>query len=96
MAATDWFTQDRFGMFIHFGLYSNPAGVWNGKKNRHPYSEWLQASEHVPRPEYQQLAEIFNPDKFGSSVKSVGKISFPSPPCQSNNLAQDQKLSLKK
>ncbi len=36
MAATDWFTHDRFGMFIHWGLYSNPAGVWKGKKNSHP------------------------------------------------------------
>ena len=27
---TGWFDEARFGMFIHFGLYSIPAGVWNG------------------------------------------------------------------
>ena len=42
-----WFEKARFGMFIHWGLYSNPAGVWQGKKNKHPYAEWLQASEPV-------------------------------------------------
>jgi alpha-L-fucosidase len=33
-------------MFIHWGLYSVPAGIWHGKKATHPYAEWLQASEH--------------------------------------------------
>jgi alpha-L-fucosidase len=28
---TQWFTDARFGMFIHFGLYSIPAGVWEGR-----------------------------------------------------------------
>jgi alpha-L-fucosidase len=59
-----WFPDARFGMFIHWGLYSNPAGVWKGKKNKHPYGEWLQASEHVPRPEYRRLAASFNPTAF--------------------------------
>jgi len=64
MASTEWFTHDRFGMFIHWGLYSIPAGVWKGKKNRHPYAEWLQASEHVPRAEYRELAGQFSPQAF--------------------------------
>lgn len=64
MANTEWFTQARFGMFIHWGLYSNPAGIWKGKKNRHPYSEWLQASEKIPREEYRRLTEQFNPRFF--------------------------------
>jgi len=51
-------------MFIHWGLYSNPAGVWEGKKITHEYSEWLQASEWIPRSEYRKLAEIFNPVEF--------------------------------
>ncbi|CAA6679204.1 MULTISPECIES: alpha-L-fucosidase [unclassified Lentimonas] len=64
MTSTAWFTHDRFGMFIHWGLYSNPAGVWKGQKMKHPYSEWLQASEHIPREEYRALAASFNPSDF--------------------------------
>ncbi len=64
MASTKWFSDARFGMFIHWGLYSNPAGVWKGGKIQHAYSEWLQASEHIPRVEYRELAKQFNPDKF--------------------------------
>jgi alpha-L-fucosidase len=59
-----WFAEDRFGMFVHFGLYSTPAGVWKGKRIKHPYAEWLQGSERVPRSEYQQLAKQFNPVGF--------------------------------
>lgn len=65
---TQWFTDARFGMFIHWGLYSNPAGMWQGKKNKHPYAEWLQASEHVPRPIYQRLAAEFNPTAFDADA----------------------------
>ncbi len=64
MTSTDWFREARFGMFVHWGLYSTPAGVWKGKKIEHPYSEWLQASEHIPRSEYRELAKTFNPNKF--------------------------------
>ena len=66
MRSTDWFTDARFGMFIHWGLYSNPAGVWQGRKIKHPYAEWLQASEHIPRPQYKALAREFNPDGFNA------------------------------
>jgi len=64
MANTDWFTDGRFGMFVHWGIYSNPAGVWQGIKITHPYSEWLQASEGIPRAEYRKLADHFNPEGF--------------------------------
>jgi len=81
MARTDWFVHDRFGMFVHWGLYSIPAGVWNGRRNRHPYSEWLQASEHVPRTEYRKLAAQFNPvafdaDAWMSEVRNAGMKYF--------------------
>ncbi|TVR61810.1 MAG: alpha-L-fucosidase [Spirochaetaceae bacterium] len=63
---TDWFSHDRFGMFVHWGLYSAPGGVWNGEKANHPYSEWLQAGNQVPRLEYRRLAESFNPTAFNA------------------------------
>ena len=47
---TGWFVQDRFGMFIHFGLYS--------VLGRH---EWAMEMEGIPVDEYQKLADQFNP-----------------------------------
>lgn len=81
MASTDWFTDARFGMFVHWGLYSNPAGVWKGSKIRHRYSEWLQASEHIPRVEYRELAKLFNPagfdaDEWISEARNAGMKYF--------------------
>lgn len=63
-----WFSDSRFGMFVHWGLYSNPAGMWQGHKATHPYAEWLQASEHIPRPEYRKLAAAFNPTAFDADA----------------------------
>lgn len=68
MADTTWFSNDRFDMFIHWGLYSTPAGVWRGEKIARNYSEWLQASETVPRAEYRKLAELFNPSGFDAEA----------------------------
>ena len=48
---TSWFMKDRFGMFIHFGLYSVPA--------RH---EWIKNTEQMTDAEYDKYFEFFNPD----------------------------------
>jgi len=45
-----WWHEARFGMFIHFGLYS--------VLGRH---EWAMEQEGIPVAEYQQLAKQFNP-----------------------------------
>ena len=47
---TSWFVQDRFGIFLHWGLYSLPA--------RH---EWAQSREELPPEAYRQYFERFNP-----------------------------------
>ena len=52
-ARTDWFVHDRFGLFIHFGLYS--AGA------RH---EWLKKRETMTTEEYQPLFDHFDPDLY--------------------------------
>ncbi|MCK4245029.1 MAG: alpha-L-fucosidase [Candidatus Omnitrophica bacterium] len=59
----DWFKEARFGMFIHWGLYSIPAGEWKGKKGGH-YGEWIMSDAKIPRAEYEQLAQRFNPLRF--------------------------------
>lgn len=68
MARTDWFEHDRFGMFVHWGLYSIPAGIWKGKRMKHPYSEWIQGAERLPRGEYRALASQFDPVNFDADA----------------------------
>lgn len=58
-----WFDAARFGMFIHWGLYAQPAGVWKGKKNPHA-CEWLQCNAKIPVSEYEPLIKTFNPTKY--------------------------------
>jgi len=56
-----WFNQDRFGLFIHWGVYSVPAGEWDGKKN---YGEWFMEETKMPVSQYEKYAQQFNPVKF--------------------------------
>jgi len=50
---TQWFVHDRFGMFIHFGLYAMPA--------RH---EWVMTREQMSQEQYRKYFERFDPDLF--------------------------------
>ena len=45
-----WFTQARFGMFLHWGLYSIPAR-----------GEWIRSTEEMPEEEYMKYFDEFNP-----------------------------------
>ena len=48
-----WWQEARFGMFIHWGVYS---GEGRG--------EWIMHQEHIPYAEYRQIAERFQPQEF--------------------------------
>jgi len=48
-----WWTEARFGMFIHWGLYAQAA--------RH---EWVKKRERISDEDYQKYFEMFNPDLF--------------------------------
>jgi len=48
-----WWTESRFGMFIHWGLYALPA--------RH---EWVKNYERMTNEQYQKYFELFNPDLY--------------------------------
>ena len=61
-ARMKWFNESRFGMFIHWGLYSIPAGEWPGKGNRH--AEWIRETAQIPVGEYEKLMPKFNPVKY--------------------------------
>jgi alpha-L-fucosidase len=69
-ADTGWFVRDRFGMFIHWGLYALGA--------RH---EWLKNRERLTDERYQRYFEHFDPDlydpkKWARAAKNAGMKYF--------------------
>jgi alpha-L-fucosidase len=60
-----WWRDARFGLFIHWGVYSVPAGEWNGKTN---YAEWFLEETHMPVSQYEKFAQQFNPVKFDAKA----------------------------
>jgi alpha-L-fucosidase len=62
----DWFRKARFGMFIHWGLYSVPGGEWNGK-DVPGAGEWLMYDAKIKPRDYEPLREQFNPVKFDAN-----------------------------
>lgn len=58
-----WWHEARFGMFIHWGLYAKLAGEWNGEKIP-GIGEWIMRNAKIPIPEYEKLANDFNPVEF--------------------------------
>jgi alpha-L-fucosidase len=76
-ATFDWFKDAKYGMFIHWGLYSQPGGIWKGTKiddMRSPHvAEWIMHAAKIPRAEYAELAAKFNPVKFNPD--SIAKLA---------------------
>jgi alpha-L-fucosidase len=60
-----WWREARFGMFIHWGLYSVPAGEWNGRTN---YAEWILEDAKIPVSRYEKFADEFNPTQFDANA----------------------------
>lgn len=60
----EWWHDAHFGLFIHWGLYSIPAGVWEGRSSEKNYAEWSMHNLEIPFEEYSKLATQFNPVKF--------------------------------
>ena len=65
-----WWTEARFGMFIHWGLYAMPA--------RH---EWVKNRERITDEDYRKYFELFNPDlynprEWARAAKNAGMKYF--------------------
>ncbi|WP_246104143.1 alpha-L-fucosidase [Mucilaginibacter corticis] len=58
-----WWSKARFGMFIHWGVYSVPAGVYDGKKMP-GLGEWIMHDGKIPVDTYQAYAKDFNPTAY--------------------------------
>jgi alpha-L-fucosidase len=63
----------KFGMFIHWGVYSKLGGVWKGVKivpethgNQATIGEWIMYSAKISRDEYREVAKTFNPVGFNA------------------------------
>lgn len=62
----EWYRHDRFGMFIHWGLYAIPAR-----------GEWVRSAEQIPEEEYMPFFDEFNPvdfdpKKWAKAAKEAG------------------------
>ena len=60
-----WWREARFGMFIHWGLYSIPAGTWDDKQIP-GIGEWIMNNASIPVADYKALAQQFNPTGFNA------------------------------
>lgn len=63
---TQWFLNERFGMFIHWGLYAIPAR-----------GEWVRSIEKISNEDYQEYFDEFNPvrynpNKWAEAAKNAG------------------------
>lgn len=63
---TKWFDNARFGMFIHWGLYSAAEGMWKGERLRYAnnYAEWIRYRNRISKEEYGELAKRFDWNKI--------------------------------
>lgn len=63
-----WYSEAKFGCFVHWGVYSVPAGIWNGKMYK-GYSEHLMRQAQIPINKYQEeLVKPFNPTGFDAET----------------------------
>jgi alpha-L-fucosidase len=62
-----WWRDAKFGMFIHWGLYAIPAGIWNDRKFAGT-DEHIMKRARIPVADYEKLAEKFNPIAFDADA----------------------------
>ncbi|MCW3467979.1 alpha-L-fucosidase [Chitinophaga nivalis] len=72
-----WFSEAKFGLFIHWGLYAQLAGKWNDS-SYYGSGEWIMQRAKAPAAAYAQVASSFNPVKFDAEawVKTAKASGF--------------------
>ena len=58
-----WYADAKIGLFIHWGPYAIPGGVWEGMETP-GMSEHIRSQANIPRDVYEKMALSFNPDDF--------------------------------
>lgn len=61
--AIERWQDERFGMFVHWGVYAVPAGIHNGKPVRH-LGEWIMHHGRIPKDDYRKYAERFTAENY--------------------------------
>ncbi|MCL5129181.1 alpha-L-fucosidase [Algibacter sp. L4_22] len=67
-----WFNDAKYGMFIHFGLYSQLGGIYKGNEEGR-YAEWIQSNQDIPTDEYAKLINTWDPKDF--NAKKIVKLA---------------------
>ena len=65
-AALQYFREAKFGLFIHYGLFSLLEGYWQGEHSKS--AEWVQFRGKIRVNEYEKLAAKFTADKFDADI----------------------------
>lgn len=74
-AIQDWH-DNKYSMFIHFGVYSELGGVWQGKPVTRGYSEQIQAHAGILTDIYDEVPSAFNPTKWNADeIAALAKKS---------------------
>ena len=67
-----WYRAARCGLFIHWGLYAELAGVYDGRRIDagigNGIGEWIMYNAKIPVAEYAGYAQRFNPVKFDADA----------------------------
>ena len=58
-----WFKEAKYGLMLHFGLYSMLGGVYKGERS-HNYSEWIQSACAIPNKEMEKMATALGAKYF--------------------------------
>jgi alpha-L-fucosidase len=61
-----WWRAARFGMFIHWGVYSVPAGIWDGTNVARSGAEWIMNRGRISMADYEKLPAQFDPTNFNA------------------------------
>jgi alpha-L-fucosidase len=62
-----WFRDAKFGIFIHWGLYSQLGNVWDGK-SYYGSGEWIMNRAKIPAAQYARIAATFDPTNFNAGA----------------------------
>ncbi|WJH32391.1 alpha-L-fucosidase [Paenibacillus sp. CC-CFT747] len=63
-----WWREARVGLFVHWGLYSLPGGIWRGEEVKASYAEHLMLRAKIPAAEYETIADDFRAEHFDAKL----------------------------